>query len=101
MKFKLYQINTFTNELFGGNPAYVVPLKEWLPNETNLQIAKENAMAETAFFIDDGDKIKLRWFTPEIEMDLCGHAKLTTAHCLKTILNYPKVEIVFDTLSEN
>jgi PhzF family phenazine biosynthesis protein len=64
-----------------------------------LKIAKENAVAETAFFVDKGDKIHLRWFTPEIEMDLCGHATLATAHCLKTLLDYKKDKIVFETLS--
>jgi PhzF family phenazine biosynthesis protein len=58
--------------MFGGNPACVVPLKEWLPDEMLFRITKENAVAETAFFIDKGDRIHLRWFTPEIEMDLCG-----------------------------
>jgi len=70
-----------------------------LPDDILLKVAKENAVAETAFFVDKGDKIHLRWFTPEIEMDLCGHATLATAHCLKSILNYPKDRIVFETLS--
>lgn len=99
MKLPLYQIDAFTDEVFGGNPACIVPLKEWLPDEVLFSITKENAVAETAFFVDKGDKIHLRWFTPEIEMDLCGHATLATAHCLKSILNYPKEKIVFDTLS--
>ena len=99
MKFNLYQIDAFTNSIFGGNPACVVPLKQWLSDKILLQIAKENAVAETAFFINKGDHIQLRWFTPEIEMDLCGHATLATAHCLKTILNYPSNKIVFKTLS--
>ncbi|WP_115462153.1 PhzF family phenazine biosynthesis protein [Winogradskyella aurantiaca] len=99
MKLDLYQIDAFTDKIFGGNPACVVPLKEWLPNDILLNITKENAVAETAFFINKGDKIHLRWFTPEIEMDLCGHATLATAHCLKSILNYSKEEIVFETLS--
>lgn len=76
-----------------------MPLDYWLSDDLLLKIAKENAVAETAFFIDKGDKIHLRWFTPEIEMDLCGHATLATAHCLKTILDYKRDEIVFDTLS--
>ena len=59
-----------------------------MPDEILFKITKENAVAETAFFINKGEKIHLRWFTPEIEMDLCGHATLATAHCLKTILNY-------------
>src|ERR1044072_5816886 len=64
-----------------------------------MKIAKENAVAETAFFVEKSDKIQLRWFTPEIEMDLCGHATLATAHCLKTILHYQKDQFVFKTMS--
>jgi PhzF family phenazine biosynthesis protein len=99
MKLDLYQIDAFTNRVFGGNPACIVPLESWLPDEILLQIAKENAVAETAYFIDLGEKIHLRWFTPEVEMDLCGHATLATAHCLKEILNYERDEIIFQTLS--
>lgn len=99
MKLELYQIDAFTDNIFGGNPACVVPLKDWLPDSLLLKIAKENAVAETAFFVDNGATIHLRWFTPDIEMDLCGHATLATAHCIKTILNYPKDTIVFKTLS--
>lgn len=99
MKLNLYQIDAFTDIMFGGNPACVVPLEQWLSNEMLLKIAKENAVAETAFFVYAEDKIHLRWFTPEIEMDLCGHATLATAHCLKTILNYKSNIITFSTLS--
>jgi PhzF family phenazine biosynthesis protein len=99
VKYKLYQIDAFTDTIFGGNPACVVPLDNWLPDEILLKIAKENAVAETAFFVDKGEKIHLRWFTPEIEMDLCGHATLATAHSLATILDYKKDEIIFETLS--
>jgi PhzF family phenazine biosynthesis protein len=99
MKLDLYQIDAFTNRVFGGNPACVVPLDTWLSDDLLLKITKENAVAETAFFVDKGDKIHLRWFTPEIEMDLCGHATLATAHCLKSILKYPKDKIIFETLS--
>jgi PhzF family phenazine biosynthesis protein len=99
MKLDLYQIDAFTNTVFGGNPACVVPLDEWLSDDLLLKITKENAVAETAFYVDKGDKIHLRWFTPDIEMDLCGHATLATAHCLKSILNYPKDKIIFETLS--
>jgi PhzF family phenazine biosynthesis protein len=99
MKHPLYQVDAFTDTIFGGNPACVVPLENWLPDNILLKIAKENAVAETAFFVDNGEKIHLRWFTPEIEMDLCGHATLATAHCLHTIMHYPKNEIVFETLS--
>jgi PhzF family phenazine biosynthesis protein len=99
MKLDLYQIDTFTNTVFGGNPACIVPLDKWLSDVLLLKIARENAVAETAFYVDKGDKIHLRWFTPEIEMDLSGHATLATAHCLKSILNYPKDKIIFETLS--
>ncbi|HPW64280.1 MAG TPA: PhzF family phenazine biosynthesis protein [Cyclobacteriaceae bacterium] len=99
MKLNLYQIDTFTDKTFGGNSACVVPLDKWLPDDILIKIAKENAVAETAFFVDKGDKIHLRWFTPEIEMDLCGHATLATVHCLKTILDYENDKIIFETLS--
>ncbi len=82
-----------------GNPACVVPLNKWLPDEILLKIAKENAVAETAFFVDKGEKIHLRWFTPEIEMDLCGHATLATAHSLATILDHEQHSFLFETLS--
>ena len=99
MKLEFFQIDAFTDSIFGGNPACVVPLKDWLPDSVLLQIAKENAVAETAFFIDCGSSFHLRWFTPEIEMDLCGHATLATAHCLKTHLGYTENVITFETLS--
>ncbi len=99
MKLDLYQIDAFTDEIFRGNPACVVPLNDWLSDEILLNIAKENAVAETAFFVDNGDTIHLRWFTPEIEMDLCGHATLSAAHVLHTILDYNRKEIVFMTVS--
>jgi PhzF family phenazine biosynthesis protein len=99
MQLNLFQIDAFTDRIFGGNPACVVPLDAWLEDAILLKIAKENAVAETAFFVDKGDTIHLRWFTPEIEMDLCGHATLATAHCLKTILHDPRTRFVFETLS--
>ena len=99
MKLDLFQIDAFTDKIFGGNPACVVPLINWLSDDILMKITKENAVAETAFFVDNGDKIHLRWFTPENEMDLCGHATLATAHCLKTILNYQSDKIIFKTLS--
>lgn len=97
MKLELYQIDSFTEEIFHGNQACVIPLKNWLPDETLFKITRENAVAETAFFIDNGNTIQIRWFTPEIEMDLCGHATLATAHCLAKHLNYQKNRIIFET----
>lgn len=99
MQLDLYQIDAFTDKVFSGNPACVVPLTAWLPDELLLQITRENAVAETAFFIIGEEKIALRWFTPEIEMDLCGHATLATAHALKEILAYHKGEMIFSTAS--
>jgi PhzF family phenazine biosynthesis protein len=98
MNLPLYQVDTFTDVLFSGNPACVVPLDNWLDDDLLLKIAKENAVPETAFFVDKGDIIHLRWFTSEIEMDLCGHATLATAHCLKTILGSKKNKFIFTTL---
>jgi len=97
-QYKIYQVNAFTDILFKGNPACVVPLKEWLPDEILLKIAKENAVAETAYFIEHKDHFHLRWFTPDIEMDLCGHATLAASHIIKSELNSTD-EIKFRTLS--
>ncbi len=99
MELPVYHIDAFTDRLFQGNPACVVPLEQWLPDSVLLQIAQENAVAETAFFISGQENISLRWFTPEIEMDLCGHATLATAHCLITHLGYARKKILFTTLS--
>lgn len=99
MKFDLYQIDAFTNKIFSGNPACVVPLKEWLPDDLLLKIAQENAVAETAFFVEKGSWFHLRWFTPEVEMDLCGHATLAAAHAIKEILEWEADSIIFETLS--
>jgi len=100
MKFPIYQVDAFTDNVFGGNPAAVVPLNEWLGEEMMQQIAMENNLSETAFFVKDGeDSFGLRWFTPEVEVDLCGHATLATAHTLFTELDYKEEEIRFDTKS--
>ena len=99
MELPVYQIDAFTEDIFSGNPACVVPLKEWLPDALLLKIARENAVAETAFFVVGQKNVHLRWFTPEIEMDLCGHATLAASHALKALLNYEPETIVFKTLS--
>ncbi len=99
MHLHLYQIDAFTDSLFSGNPACVVPLSEWLPDDLLLKIARENAVAETAFFVDKGYNFHLRWFTPETEMDLCGHATLAAAHAIKEIRKFGKNKILFETLS--
>ncbi len=94
---QIYQADAFTDQLFGGNPAAVCPLTEWLPDEIMQQIALENNLAETAFFVPDGDGFMLRWFTPELEIDLCGHATLASAHILYTELGFEGASISFKT----
>lgn len=97
MTIPIYQVDAFTDRLFGGNPAAVCPLSEWLPANTMQQIAKENNLAETAFFIKQGPDFGLRWFTPELEIDLCGHATLATAHVIFTQLGEERSVIRFHT----
>ena len=99
MKLPIYQVDAFTNKLFSGNPACVVLLTAWLDDNMLLNIAKENAVAETAFIIINEKKVLLRWFTPDIEMDLCGHATLAAAHVLHKHLNYNNSNIQFETKS--
>ena len=96
---QIFQIDAFTSEIFKGNPACVMPLDNWLPDDTLLKIAKENNVSETAYFTKKEDYFYLRWFTPEIEMDLCGHATLATAYCLRNHLNYKKDSVKFDSMS--
>lgn len=99
MKLTIYQADAFTNKVFGGNPAAIVPLDEWLPDATLQAIALENNLSETAFFVKKGDHFHLRWFTPTIEIELCGHATLASAFILFTELGYSKKRIHFETLS--
>jgi PhzF family phenazine biosynthesis protein len=82
--FKLYQVDAFTNSLFRGNPAAVCPLERWLNDELLQNIALENNLSETAFYIQDNNRYHIRWFTPETEVDLCGHATLAAAYVLFT-----------------
>ncbi|OCX51462.1 isomerase [Mucilaginibacter sp. PPCGB 2223] len=97
MTIPIYQADAFTDQLFGGNPAAICPLTEWLPAETMQKIAAENNIAETAYFVKQDDGYGLRWFTPELEIDLCGHATLATAHILFTELGYSGASINFYT----
>ncbi|HWA33342.1 MAG TPA: PhzF family phenazine biosynthesis protein [Cyclobacteriaceae bacterium] len=82
MQIKLYQVDAFTDKLFGGNPAAVCPLTSWLPDALLQSIALENNLAETAFYVHEKDGLRIRWFTPGAEVDLCGHATLATAFVL-------------------
>ena len=99
MELDLYQVDAFADEVFTGNPAAVIPLYEWLSDELMQRIAMENNLAETAFFVRKGEYFELRWFTPEIEIDLCGHATLASAHVLYSHLDYTDPAVVFETKS--
>jgi phenazine biosynthesis protein PhzF family len=112
MNLSLYQIDAFTNKVFGGNPAAVIPLDHWIEDELMQDIAMENNLSETAFFVpvnnDSGDQhssakpgvdFEIRWFTPSAEIDLCGHATLASAHLLFEIMGYKKQEISFSSKS--
>jgi len=102
MLLPLYQIDAFTDQLFAGNPAAVCPLTAWLPAETMQTIAAENNLAETAFFVPREGKeaeYEIRWFTPAVEVELCGHATLASAHVLRRHLNFRGEELVFHSKS--
>ena len=98
MELRIYQVDAFTDRVFGGNPAAVVPLGEWLPAGMMQAIAMENNLAETAFFVErfDGD-YDLRWFTPAVEVPLCGHATLATAWVLFNRLGVDGDKVTFHT----
>jgi len=85
MELKLYQVDAFADKIFTGNPAAVCPLQEWLPDDVLLKIAAENNLSETAFYVPKGDGFEIRWFTPGVEVDLCGHATLATAFVLRNL----------------
>lgn len=99
MNLQSFQVDSFTDKVFCGNPAVVVVHEEQLPDETLKLIARENAAPETAFIQKDGEEFRLRWFTPDIEMDLCGHATLAAAHILFTELGFTGGTIHFNTIS--
>ncbi|MBC8367097.1 PhzF family phenazine biosynthesis protein [bacterium] len=99
MKLKLYQVDAFTEHLFGGNPAAVIPLETWLPDRAMQAIAMENNLSETAFLVLEGEKWHVRWFTPSVEVDLCGHATLASAFTLFHTGLAKGNEIVFDSKS--
>ena len=101
MKLSLFQIDAFTNHLFGGNPAAVVLLENWLPDKILAAIAAENNLAETAFIILKSEEIPLRWFTPTVEIDLCGHATLAAAHVLFRYFTPLANQVTFSTRSGN
>ncbi|GAB6059015.1 PhzF family phenazine biosynthesis protein [Desulfonatronum parangueonense] len=100
MKIPYYQVDVFTDRLFKGNPAGVCLLPSgWLSDETMQNIAFENNQSETAFVVEQGDRFGLRWFTPTLEMDLCGHATVAPAHVLFTEIGLKTERIAFETRS--
>jgi len=96
-KYPLFQIDVFTNTQFKGNSACVVILDEFLSYDLLLNIAKENAVAETAFIVEKENSYLIRWFTPEMEMDLCGHATIAAAYVLFNFLKVKNDKIVFES----
>ena len=94
-KIKMYQVDAFADELFRGNPAAVVVTDDWLDEGLMQNIAAENNLSETAFIVPKGQDYEIRWFSPPVEVDLCGHATLASAYVLFELLNYQGNEIIF------
>jgi PhzF family phenazine biosynthesis protein len=96
-KIKIFQVDAFAENLFSGNPAAVCILKNWISDKIMQSVAAENNLAETAFIVPSGKNFGIRWFTPSVEVDLCGHATLATAYVLFNCLGYSEPEIIFDS----
>jgi PhzF family phenazine biosynthesis protein len=99
MQLPIFQIDAFTDHIFGGNPAAICPLDSWFPETLMQSIAAENNLAETAFFVNEGESYHLRWFTPTTEVTLCGHATLASAYVLFECLGISADSIHFTSLS--
>ncbi len=99
MRLKIYQVDSFSSNVFGGNPAAVIPLENWLDDSIMQSIAEENKLSETAFFIFKNGHYHLRWFTPTQEVTLCGHATLASAFIIFTVLDTLSSFVKFETLS--
>jgi PhzF family phenazine biosynthesis protein len=99
LKIPMYQVDAFAGQVFTGNPAAICPLETWLPEQQMQAIAAENNLAETAFFVRNGSGYKLRWFTPAVEIDLCGHATLATAFIILNDLTPGEQSVSFETKS--
>jgi predicted PhzF superfamily epimerase YddE/YHI9 len=99
MKLPIYQVDAFASAVFGGNPAAIVPLESWIDDRAMQSIAEENNLAETAFFVAEGDDFRLRWFTPVCEVDLCGHATLASGWLVLNRLQPWRDKATFHTLS--
>jgi PhzF family phenazine biosynthesis protein len=99
LQIPCYIVDAFTARVFGGNPAAVCPLRHWLPDSVLQNIAAENNLSETAYFIRDNDSFHLRWFTPALEIDLCGHATLASAFLLFSEMGFKDSQIRFHSRS--
>ncbi|HYE00805.1 MAG TPA: PhzF family phenazine biosynthesis isomerase, partial [Alphaproteobacteria bacterium] len=98
MRLPIYQVDAFADRVFAGNPAAVVPLEDWLPDAKLQAIAAENNLSETAFFIEGPDGYEIRWFTPKVEVDLCGHATLASAYVIMELVEEGAVrQVAFAT----
>src|SRR6056297_1600042 len=95
MKIPFYQVDSFARTVFKGNPAGVCMLEEWISRELMQQIAAENNLSETAFFVPHKDGYRIRYFTPKVEVDLCGHATLASAHIIFYRIAADKTKIKF------
>jgi len=99
MELTLYQVDAFANKPFEGNPAAICPLSEWLPDELMQEIATENNLSETAYFVETNEGYHIRWFTPAKEVDLCSHATLASAYVIFNVLGCEKDHIEFESRS--
>jgi PhzF family phenazine biosynthesis protein len=99
LKIPMYQVDAFAGHVFSGNPAAICPLQTWLPDAQMQAIAAENNLSETAFFVRNGSGYKLRWFTPAVEVDLCGHATLASAFVILNDLTPGERSVSFETKS--
>ena len=99
MRLRIWQVDAFTGRQFGGNPAAVVPLESWLPDEMLLAIAAENNLSETAYIVPHAGEYQIRWLTPTEEVPLCGHATLASAHVVFHELEPQRSRVVFGSKS--
>ena len=99
MKLPIYQVDAFADDVFKGNPAAVMPLQTWLDDSLLQAVAMENNLSETAYLVPGAGGYELRWFTPQVEVDLCGHATVAAAHVLFEHLEGKEDAIVFHTRS--
>jgi PhzF family phenazine biosynthesis protein len=95
MKLTIYQVDAFTNKVFSGNPAAICPLDSWISKELMQNIAAENNLSETAYFVKKGNSYEIRWFTPTSEIDLCGHATLASAFVIFNFIEKESEQVVF------